>query len=60
MPVGGDVSWGLFGDSEDYDTIPVVGVVNLSVAACSFEDEAVCIDAVVTGEDVSDSLSTAF
>ena len=48
MPVGGDVSWGLFGDSEDYDTIPVVGVVNLSVAACSFEDEAVCIDAVVT------------
>ena len=50
----------LFGHCEDYDAVPVVGFVDLGVAAGSFEDEAVGVDAVVAGEDVSHSLCAAF
>ncbi len=50
---------GLFRHCEDYDAVPVVGLVNLGVAACSFEYEAVGINAVIVGKDVSDSLGAA-
>lgn len=46
----------LFGNGEDHDAVPVVGVVNLSVAAGCFEHETGGIDAVVTYEDVGNSL----
>lgn len=45
---------------EDHDTVPVVGVVNLGVAAGGFKHEARRVNTVVTYEDVSYSLGAAF
>lgn len=49
----------LFGHCEDYDTVPVVGLIDLSVGACGFKNETLGVDSVVTYEDVGNGLCAA-
>ena len=45
---------------EDYDTVPVVSVVNLRIATFSLHSQTVRIDTVFLGKDVVNALCTTF
>lgn len=63
--VGDDVVWDcanrvLFGNVEDDDAVPVVGLVGLNIAALSVCSEVACVDTIFFYEHVVDSLGTTF